>query len=79
MLPSPTAKCGSTWTAAWRSRYERPCADPDASPTQGAQLAKHLRGERPDYAYLKDVFRHLREELGAGLTPDTPTQLVCGW
>ncbi len=27
------------------------------------QLAKHLRGERPDYAYLKQVFRHLREEL----------------
>jgi integrase/recombinase XerD len=28
------------------------------------QLAKHLRGERPDYAYLKEVFRHLRAELG---------------
>ncbi len=28
------------------------------------QLAKHLRSERPDYAYLKQVFRHLREELG---------------
>ena len=28
------------------------------------ELAKHLRGERPDYAYLKDVFRHLRAELG---------------
>ncbi|MGH3226873.1 MAG: tyrosine-type recombinase/integrase, partial [Streptosporangiaceae bacterium] len=28
------------------------------------QLARHLRGERPDYAYLKDVFRHLRDELG---------------
>ncbi len=27
-------------------------------------LANHLRGERPDYAYLKDVFRHLRAELG---------------
>jgi integrase/recombinase XerD len=27
------------------------------------QLARHLRGERPDYAYLKAVFRHLREEL----------------
>lgn len=27
------------------------------------QLAKHLRGERPDYAYLKEVFRHLRAEL----------------
>jgi integrase/recombinase XerD len=28
------------------------------------ELAKHLRSERPDYAYLKAVFRHLREELG---------------
>jgi len=27
------------------------------------ELAKHLRGERPDYAYLKEVFRHLRTEL----------------
>jgi len=24
------------------------------------QLARDLRGERPDYAYLKEVFRHLR-------------------
>ena len=27
------------------------------------QLARHLRGEHPDYAYLKEVFRHLRAEL----------------
>jgi len=27
------------------------------------QLAKHLRGEHPDYTYLKAVFRALREEL----------------
>ncbi len=27
------------------------------------ELARHLRGERPDYAYLKQVFRHLRAEL----------------
>lgn len=27
------------------------------------QLAKYLREERPDYAYLKEVFRHLRAEL----------------
>ena len=27
------------------------------------ELAKHLRGERPDYTYLKEVFRHLRAEL----------------
>jgi integrase/recombinase XerD len=28
------------------------------------ELARHLRAERPDYAYLKAVFRHLRAELG---------------
>ncbi|HET9118447.1 MAG TPA: tyrosine-type recombinase/integrase [Pseudonocardiaceae bacterium] len=28
------------------------------------ELARHLRGERPDYAYLKEVFRYLRTELG---------------
>ncbi len=27
------------------------------------QLARHLRGEHPDYVYLKQVFRHLRAEL----------------
>lgn len=27
------------------------------------RLAKHLRSERPDYAYLKEVFKHLRAEL----------------
>ncbi len=27
------------------------------------ELAKYLRPERPDYAYLKEVFRHLRVEL----------------
>jgi hypothetical protein len=32
------------------------------------QLAKHLRGEHPDYAYLKEVFRHLRDELGVEVT-----------
>jgi integrase/recombinase XerD len=32
------------------------------------QLAKYLRAERPDYAYLKDVFRHLREELDIEVT-----------
>jgi len=32
------------------------------------QLARHLRGERPDYAYLKEVFRHLRDELGVEVT-----------
>ncbi len=32
------------------------------------QLAKHLRGERPDYSYLKEVFRHLRAELDVAVT-----------
>ena len=27
------------------------------------QLARHLRHEHPDYLYLKQVFRHLRDEL----------------
>jgi integrase/recombinase XerD len=40
-------------------------ADIDDPPaTRTWFLAKHLRHERPDYAYLKQVFRHLREELG---------------
>jgi integrase/recombinase XerD len=44
------------------------------------ELAKHLRGERPDYAYLKDVFRYLRDELGVEVTtgakklPYVPTE-----
>ena len=28
------------------------------------QLAKDLRKENPDYIYLRELFRHLREELG---------------
>jgi integrase/recombinase XerD len=37
---------------------------PRTPPKQKAhQLARHLRGERPDYAYLKEIFRHLRTEL----------------
>ena len=28
------------------------------------ELAKYLRNERPDYAYLKSLFQHLRHELG---------------
>lgn len=44
------------------------------------ELAKLLRSERPDYDYLKSVFRHLREELGVPVTrapkklPDVPTE-----
>jgi integrase/recombinase XerD len=37
------------------------------------QLAKHLRAERPDYAYLKEVFRHLRDELGVEVTTGPAT------
>src|SRR4051794_12309438 len=42
---------------------------PEALPTRtparkkAQQLARHLRGQHPDYAYLKQVFRHVREEL----------------
>ncbi len=44
-------------------------ADPSAlrrtpAHQKARQLAKHLRAERPDYIYLKEVFRHLRTELG---------------
>ena len=28
------------------------------------ELAKYLRGEHPDYAYMKSLFQHLRAELG---------------
>lgn len=38
------------------------------------QLAKHLRGERPDYAYLKEVFRCLRAELDVAV-PRAPKRL----
>jgi hypothetical protein len=48
--------------------------------SKARQLAKYLRGERPDYAYLKEVFRHLRDELGVEVTrapkklPYVPTE-----
>lgn len=34
------------------------------SKRKARELAKYLRGEHPDYAYLKAVFRDLRAELG---------------
>lgn len=43
-------------------------------------LAKYLRKERPDYYYLKEVFRHLRNELKVAVTlkpkklPYVPTE-----
>jgi len=39
-----------------------------------------MRGERPDYAHLKEMFRHLRDELGVEVTrahkrlPHVPTE-----
>ena len=42
--------------------------------TKARQLAKHLRPERPDYDYLKQVFRHLRSELGIEI-PRGPKRL----
>jgi integrase/recombinase XerD len=44
------------------------------------ELAKLLRNERPDYHYLKAVFRHLRTELNVSVIskakslPDIPTE-----
>lgn len=38
------------------------------------ELARYLRGERPDYAYLKQVFRHLRDELEVEI-PRAPKRL----
>jgi integrase/recombinase XerD len=52
----------------------------DSGPEIGQGIARYLRAERPDYAYLKDVFRHLREELGVEVTrapkklPYVPTE-----
>ncbi len=38
------------------------------------QLATYLRSERPDYDYMKQVFRHLRTELGVEI-PRAPKRL----
>jgi integrase/recombinase XerD len=34
-----------------------------SSKKKARELAKYLRGERPDYAYLKSLFQHLQTEL----------------
>lgn len=48
---------------------------PRTPPKQKAhELARHLRGERPDYDYLKQVFRHLRTELEVAI-PRAPKRL----
>lgn len=44
------------------------------------ELAKYLRKERPDYDYMKALFKHLRDELEVKVTrapkklPDVPTE-----
>lgn len=38
------------------------------------ELAQYLRGEQPNYAYLKSVFKHLRVELEVEV-PKTPKKL----
>jgi len=38
------------------------------------RLAKTFRQERPDYIYLKEVFRHLRQELSVAVA-ETPKRL----
>ena len=46
---------------------------------KASELAKYLRRERPDYNYLKSLFRHLRAELEIEVPkatkklPDIPT------
>jgi site-specific recombinase XerD len=56
MTTKPVAPDGST-AAARRTPPKR----------KARQLARHLRDERPDYAYLKAVFRALRDELGVDM------------
>jgi integrase/recombinase XerD len=51
-----------------------PAANRTPATRKARQLAKYLRSERPDYAYLKEVFRHLRDELGVQVTTG-PTKL----
>src|SRR6266540_1594500 len=56
-----------------RTRSEGSEQTPTRTPTQistrtparkkAKELAKYLRNERPDYLYMKELFRHLREEL----------------
>lgn len=55
---------------------DAPVPQPKRTParTKAKQLARHLRQERPDYAYLKQVFRYLREELEVSI-PHTPRRL----
>jgi integrase/recombinase XerD len=53
--------------ADYQSDLGEPVTPPGSARTSAKkkahELARSLRGERPDYAYLKDVFRYLRAEL----------------
>jgi hypothetical protein len=53
----------------------QPGPAPNRTPAKrkACQLAKYLRSERPNY--LKEVFRHLRDELGVEVT----TGPAVGW
>ena len=51
-----------------------PAANRTPAKRKARQLAKYLRSGRPDYTYLKEVFRHLRDELGVEVTTG-PTKL----
>lgn len=47
-------------------KLEKPCTSSGQRipPKQMArELAKYLRGQHPDYDYLRQVFRHLRAEM----------------
>ncbi len=57
------------------SAQDPPAAVPVRTPPKrkARQLAKHLRAERPDYTYLKAVFRALREELGVDVARQPKT------
>jgi hypothetical protein len=64
---------------------DAPEAPPKRTPprTKARQLARSLRGEHPDYNYLKQVFRHLRAELeitiptGRSASPMSPVRTRC--
>jgi len=39
------------------------------------QISRLLKKETPDYNYLKELFRHIRQELGVKVNTTTPKQL----
>lgn len=55
---------------------------PERTPARkkARELAKYLRGEHPDYIYMKELFRYLREELAIAVPkpvhklPPVPTE-----